>query len=139
MPKMPEVTVHVTTEPDPKETRGYKASADMWAEQCRTLQRTLLDVQAERDKLRTSFAELGAALIVAKARAVRWVPVWPHDEMPPIDVPVRVVWSERGKSDLKRAVWTGSYWATVRRTGQFEDSPDYWLYEPPVPEPPTKR
>ena len=52
MPKMPEVTVHVTTEPDPKEAREYKASADMWAEQCRTLQRTLLDIQVERDSLR---------------------------------------------------------------------------------------
>ena len=52
MPKMPEVTVHVTTEPDPQEAREYKASADMWAEQCRTLQRTLLDVQVERDSLR---------------------------------------------------------------------------------------
>ena len=52
MPKMPEVTVHVTTEPDPKEAREYKASADMWAEQCRTLQRTLLDTQIERDALR---------------------------------------------------------------------------------------
>jgi len=29
-----------------------KASADMWAEQCRTLQRTLLDTQIERDALR---------------------------------------------------------------------------------------
>jgi len=52
MPKMPEVTVHVTTEPDPQEAREYKASADMWAEQCRTLQRTLLDTQIERDALR---------------------------------------------------------------------------------------
>ena len=52
MPKMPEVTVHVTTEPDPKETQEHKASADMWAEQCRTLQRTLLDTQIERDALR---------------------------------------------------------------------------------------
>ena len=52
MPKMPEVTVHVTAEPDPKETQEYKASADMWAEQCRTLQRTLLDTQIEREALR---------------------------------------------------------------------------------------
>ena len=52
MPKMPEVTVHVTTEPDPQEAREYKASADMWAEQCRTLRRTLLDTQIEREALR---------------------------------------------------------------------------------------
>lgn len=52
MPKMPEVTVHVTTEPDPQESREYKASADMWAEQCRTLRRTLLDTQIEREALR---------------------------------------------------------------------------------------
>lgn len=52
MPKMPEVTVHVTAEPDPKETQEHKASADMWAEQCRTLQRTLLDTQIEREALR---------------------------------------------------------------------------------------
>ena len=52
MPKMPEVTVHVTTESDPQETQEYKASADMWAEQCRTLQRTLLDTQIEREALR---------------------------------------------------------------------------------------
>ena len=25
----------------------------------------------------------------------RWIPEWPRDEMPPIGVPVRVVWSER--------------------------------------------
>ena len=62
MPKMPEVTVHVTTEPDPQEAREYKASADMWAEQCRTLQRTLLDTQIERDALRVRLAELEAIL-----------------------------------------------------------------------------
>ena len=49
MPKMPEVTV---PEPDPQEAREYKASADMWAEQCRTLRRTLLDTQIEREALR---------------------------------------------------------------------------------------
>ena len=48
---MPEVTVHVTTEPDTKELIEYKASADMWAEQCHTLQRTMLGIQIERDDL----------------------------------------------------------------------------------------
>ena len=52
MPKLPEVTVHVTTEPDPKEAHEFKASADLWAEQCRTLQRTLLDAQVECESLR---------------------------------------------------------------------------------------
>ena len=64
MPKMPEVTVHVTTEPDPQEAREYKASADMWAEQCRTLQRTLLDTQIERDALRARIDELSRAYAV---------------------------------------------------------------------------
>jgi len=81
------------------------------------------DFLAERDALR--------------ARVARWVREWPREEMPPVGVPVRVVWSERSKSDPKRAVWTGSYWATVRRTGHYECSPDWWLYEPPLPEPPT--
>jgi hypothetical protein len=68
------------------------------------------------------------------ARVARWIRVTPADEKPPIGIPVRVVWSCRDKSDPKRAVWTGAYWATSRRTGHFEDIPDYWLYEPPLPE-----
>ena len=71
-----------------------------------------------------------------KDRVARWIPEWPRDEMPPIGVPVRVVWSERGKSDPKRAIWTGQYWANPSRTGHYECSPEYWLYEPPLPEPP---
>jgi len=58
MPKMPEVTMHVTTESDPKEAREYKASADAWAEQCRTLQRTLLDTQLERDRYREALGKV---------------------------------------------------------------------------------
>ena len=58
MPNIPEVTVHVTTEPDLKEAREYKASADMWAEQCRTLQRSLLDTQVERDRYREALLKV---------------------------------------------------------------------------------
>ena len=68
MPKMPDVTVHVTTEPDPKELSEFKASAAMWEEQCRTLQRTLIDAQVEQDKLRDCAAKFGTELILAKAR-----------------------------------------------------------------------
>ena len=68
MPKMPEVTVHVTTEPDPKELSEFKASAAVWEEQCRTLQRTLIDAQVEQDKLRDCASKFGTELILAKAR-----------------------------------------------------------------------
>ena len=90
-------------------------------------------LREDRDDMREAIVEIDAL----RARVARWVRVTPADEKPPIGTPVRVVWSCRGKSDPKRAVWTGSYWATTRRTGHYEDSPDYWLFEPALPEPPT--
>ena len=82
-------------------------------------------VHAERDDLR--------------AMVARWVPVWPGDEMPPIGLLVRVVWSCRGKSDSKRARWNGRNWMPAKAAGIYECSPEYWLYEPPLPEPPPQR
>ena len=57
MPKMPEVTVHVTTDPDPKELWEYKVSSAMWAEQVQTLQRTILDLTNQLLKANSRVAE----------------------------------------------------------------------------------
>ena len=92
------------------------------------------DLPAPNDSVRTVAAAVG---FHPDPRIARWIRVTPADEKPPVDVPVRVVWHERGKSDPRRAVWTGRYWATVKRIGNYEESPDYWLYEPPLPDPPT--
>jgi hypothetical protein len=95
----------------------------------------LISLEALDDSLHDAQAEI----LRLQPKVAHWVREYPRDEMPPIDVPVRVVWHDRGKSDPKRAVWTGEYWATVQRRGHYGCSPDWWLYEPPLPEPPTSR
>jgi hypothetical protein len=93
-------------------------------------------VEAERDNLRASFAELGAAFIIAKARSVRWVKVCKGGEMPPINKRVRVVFDPSSPSDAKTAIWGGANWFNPSRTGIYDDNPAYWLFEPTIPDPP---
>ena len=66
------------------------------------------------------------------ARVAHWIRVTPAG------IPVQVVWSCRGKSDPKRSRWNGLNWMPARASGIYECIPEFWLYEPPLPEPPPE-
>ena len=68
-----------------------------------------------------------------------WIPTTKDAKrQPPIEKSVRVVFFPSCPSDPKRAVFDGQYWWTPKRRGIYDTNPTYWLYEPPLPEPPKQ-